>query len=232
MIAAFDGGRITSDAGALLLGAVDRAIRLTRRMAAFFADTRNPLFIEHKAQTPVLQRVVGIALGHEDLNDHDQLRDDPVMATLTARRHRGCAPLAGESTLNRLELSRAEPTRYHKLARNLSTADEFAPEVAIDISPLRYGQSRPYPRGGSMSARSGKSRSTMAWSASAVAASRRPSGRASAQAAYSACKASSSATAACQRCGQVQRSAGGGSGWQFPPARPCGRGIEPGAPRW
>ena len=136
VVAAFDGGRITSDAGAVLLGAADRAIRLTRRMAACFTDTRNPLFIEHEVQTLVLQRVVGIALGYEDLNDHDQLRHDPVMATLagklTARRHRGCAPLAGKSTLNRLELSRAEPTRYHKLAASTAKLERLFVDLFLD----------------------------------------------------------------------------------------------------
>ncbi len=136
VVAAFDGGRITSDAGAVLLGAADRAIRLTRRMAACFTDTRNPLFIEHEVQTLVLQRVVGIALGYEDLNDHDQLRHDPVMATLagklTARRRRGCAPLAGKSTLNRLELSRAEPTRYHKLAASTAKLERLFVNLFLD----------------------------------------------------------------------------------------------------
>lgn len=119
VVATFDGGRLTSDAGALLLGATDRVIGLTRRLAACFRDGRHPAFVEHAVETLVMQRVVGIALGYEDLNDHDELRHDPVLATLagklTARRSDG-APLAGKSTLNRLELSRPEPTRYAKLA--------------------------------------------------------------------------------------------------------------------
>jgi len=117
--AGFDGGRMTSDAGALLLGRTDRTIGLTARLAACFTDRRSAGLIEHGVSTLVMQRVVGIALGYEDLNDHDELRHDPVMAVLagklTARRE-DCAPVAGKSTLNRLELSRAEPTRYHKIS--------------------------------------------------------------------------------------------------------------------
>src|ERR1700723_2195952 len=73
--ASFDGGAITSDAGALLLGQTDRAIRLTERFAACFADTRTAELVEHQVETMVMQRVVGIALGYEDLNDHDELRE-------------------------------------------------------------------------------------------------------------------------------------------------------------
>ena len=78
VVAAFDGGAITSDAGALLLGGADRAIRLTDRFAGCFNDVRVPELVEHEVSTLVMQRVFGIALGYEDLNDHDQLRHDPV----------------------------------------------------------------------------------------------------------------------------------------------------------
>ena len=91
VVAGFDGGAITSDAGALLLGEMDRAIHLTARFAACFSDARMPELIEHAVGTMVLQRVVGIALGYEDLNDHDELRHDPVLAVL--------AVLAGQSGL-------------------------------------------------------------------------------------------------------------------------------------
>ncbi len=99
VVASFDGGRLTSDAGALLLGATDRVIGLTRRLAACFTDARNPALVEHGVETLVMQRVVGIALGYEDLIDHDELRHDPVLATLAgkmAARRRDCAPLAGK----------------------------------------------------------------------------------------------------------------------------------------
>jgi Transposase DDE domain group 1 len=84
VVAAFDGGTITSDAGALLLGETDRAIRLTDRFASCFIDARMAELVEHEVATMVLQRVVGIALGYEDLNDHDELRHDPVLAVSPA----------------------------------------------------------------------------------------------------------------------------------------------------
>jgi Transposase DDE domain group 1 len=119
VVAAFDGGRMTSDAGAMLLGATERVIDLVGRFAGCFADDRAPELIEHEVRTLVGQRVYGIALGYEDLIDHEELRHDPVMAVLAgklAARRSDCAPLAGKSTLNRLELSRPEPTRYHKIS--------------------------------------------------------------------------------------------------------------------
>jgi hypothetical protein len=121
VVAAFDGGAITSDAGALLLGAADRAIELTKRFAACFHDTRRQHLIEHEVVTLLGQRVFGIALGYEDLNDHDELRHDPMMAVLAGKleaRREDCAPVAGKSTLNRLELSRLVSTRYHKISHN------------------------------------------------------------------------------------------------------------------
>jgi len=121
VVAAFDGGAITSDAGALLLGATDRAIRMMDRFAGCFHDMRRQHLIEHEVVTLVAQRVFGIALGYEDLNDHDDLRHDPMMVVLAdklAARREDCAPVAGKSTLNRLELSRLEPTRYHKISHN------------------------------------------------------------------------------------------------------------------
>ena len=121
VVAAFDAGAITSDAGALLLGATDRAIRMMDRLASCFHDVPYPELIEHQVVTLVGQRVFGIALGYEDLNDHDELRHDPMLAVLSgklAARREDCAPVAGKSTLNRLELSRLEPTRYHKISHN------------------------------------------------------------------------------------------------------------------
>jgi Transposase DDE domain group 1 len=119
--AAFDGGLVTSDAGSLLLGATDRAIGMMDRFAACFDDERRQDLIEHEVATLVSQRVFAIALGYEDLNDHDELRHDPMMAVLAgklAARRADCAPVAGKSTLNRLELSRLQPTRYHKISHN------------------------------------------------------------------------------------------------------------------
>jgi hypothetical protein len=121
VVAGFDGGAITSDAGALLLRATDRAIGLMDRFAECFIDRRRPELVEHLVRTLVGQRVFGIALGYEDINDHDDLRHDPVMAVLAGKLQAwraDCAPVAGKSTLNRLELSRETATRYHKIAHN------------------------------------------------------------------------------------------------------------------
>jgi len=120
VVAGFDGGKITSDAGALLLGLADRAIGLLDRFAVCFTDARNPALIEHKVRTLVGQRIIAMALGYEDLNDHDQLRHDPVMAVLAGKlgpiRQKKCAPVAGKSTLSRLELSLPTSSRYKKIS--------------------------------------------------------------------------------------------------------------------
>ena len=135
VVASFDGGRITSDAGAMLLGATDRVVGLTRRLAGCFTDARNPAFVEHAVETLVMQRIVGIALGYEDLIDYDELRHDPVMAVLAGKlagRRADCAPLAGKSTLNRLELSGAVPTRYWKLAADAEAFESLFVDVFLD----------------------------------------------------------------------------------------------------
>lgn len=135
VVASFDGGAITSDAGALLLGATDRATRLVDRFAACFRDARSPVLIEHEVRTLVGQRVFGLALGYEDLNDHDELRHDPVMAVLAgklAARRRDCAPVAGKSTLNRLELSRPEPSRYHKIGHDPAAIEGLFVDLFLD----------------------------------------------------------------------------------------------------
>jgi len=121
VVASFDGGRMTSDAGAVLLAATDRVVRVIDRFAACFTDQRSPTLVEHSVATLVGQRIYGLALGYEDLNDHDELRHDPMMAVLAgklAARRGDCAPVAGKSTLNRLELSRPLPTRYHKISHD------------------------------------------------------------------------------------------------------------------
>ena len=133
--AAFDGGLVTSDAGALLLRATDRAIGMMDRFAACFHDERRQDLIEHEVATLVGQRVFGIALGYEDLNDHDELRHDPMMAVLAGKleaRREGCAPVAGKSTLNRLELSKLAPTRYHKISHNPAAIRTLAVDVFLE----------------------------------------------------------------------------------------------------
>lgn len=133
--ASFDGGKITSDAGSLLLGATDRAIGLIDRVAGCFTDHRDPDLIEHQVRTLVGQRVYGLALGYEDLNDHDQLRHDPMMAVLLGKlsaKRSDCAPVAGKSTLNRLELSRPKPTKYHKISHDEAAIEQLFVDVFME----------------------------------------------------------------------------------------------------
>jgi hypothetical protein len=135
VVAGFDGGRMTSEAGAMLLGATDRQIRLVERFAGCFSDHRTADLVEHTVARMVGQRVFGIALGYEDLIDHDQLRHDPVMAVLGGKleaKRADCAPLAGKSTLNRLELGRAEPSRYHKISYDAAQIEALFVDLFLD----------------------------------------------------------------------------------------------------
>jgi Transposase DDE domain group 1 len=102
--AQFDGGTMTSDAGGLLLRETDRRLKLLPRFAQCFLDGRDPERIQHTVAEMVSQRVYALALGYEDLNDHEQLRQDPVLKLLAGKQDLE-QPLAGKSTLNRLELS-------------------------------------------------------------------------------------------------------------------------------
>jgi Transposase DDE domain group 1 len=128
VLADFDGGDISSDGGALLLRKTEQLTSVIRQFAGCFTDHRNPDLIEHSREELVAQRVYGLALGYEDLNDHDDLRCDPLLATIVGKRDpsgesrqrprdRGKA-LAGKSTLNRLELSPVgadKESRYKKI---------------------------------------------------------------------------------------------------------------------
>ena len=100
VVAAFDGGTVSSDAGALLLGKADEALGLIDRLAGCFIDERDPNLIEHTVRALLGQRVFGMALGYEDLNDHERLRHDPVFGALLGKlepkRRADCAALAGK----------------------------------------------------------------------------------------------------------------------------------------
>jgi hypothetical protein len=136
VVAAFDGGDHTTDAGGLLLGATDRAIGVVGRFAACFDDGRAQAQVEHTVAAMVAQRVFGIALGYEDLLDHDHLRHDPVLATLAgklAAKRQNCAPLAGKSTLNRLEHAPLRPDdRYHKIGHDPSAIEGLFVELFLE----------------------------------------------------------------------------------------------------
>ena len=148
VVGAFDGGRISSDAGGLLLREVEQRTGILRQFAACFVDHRDADLIEHTVQELVAQRVYGLALGYEDLNDHDQLRRDPLLATLvgkedptgqerTRERDRG-KPLAGKSTLNRLELTpvRADAgSRYKKITADVQGIERLFVELFLQAHP-------------------------------------------------------------------------------------------------
>ena len=114
IVARFDGGTISSDGGSLLLRETDQRLNLLPRLAGCFLDARNQDLVEHSVLEMVSQRVYGLALGYEDLNDHEQLRTDPLFAILSGRQELD-KPLAGKSTLNRLELGTGERDRYKKI---------------------------------------------------------------------------------------------------------------------
>ena len=135
VVAEFDGGALTSDAGGLLLGAADQRLGLVRRIARCFRDARDPRLVEHSVATLIGQRVFGIALGYEDLNDHDELRHDPLMAVLAGKleaRREDCAPVAGKSTLNWLELSRETPTKYCKIAHEPAAIEALFVDLLLE----------------------------------------------------------------------------------------------------
>jgi Transposase DDE domain group 1 len=135
VVASFDGGSITSDAGGLLLGATDRALGLIERFAGCFVDGRDQTLIEHEVRTLVGQRVFGLALGYEDLSDHDHLRHDPLFAVLAgklAARRKDCAPVAGKSTLNRLERSGPVRSLYHKIDHDAAAIERLFVEVFVE----------------------------------------------------------------------------------------------------
>lgn len=144
VVARFDGGTITSDAGALLLRQTEQRTGILRQFAACFTDHRRADLVEHTVSELVRQRVYGLALGYEDLNDHDELRADPLLALLAGKadlegaqrrseRDRG-KPGAGKSTLNRLELTPKEATakdRYKKIVMNEEAVDDLLVQLYI-----------------------------------------------------------------------------------------------------
>jgi hypothetical protein len=122
---------MTSDAGGLLLRETDRRLNLLGRLAECFLDGRNPLRIQHRVAEMVSQRVYALALGYEDVNDHEQLRTDPVLKLLAGKENLE-DPLAGKSTLNRLELSAGTPDRYKKITFWKQGIDELLVDVFVE----------------------------------------------------------------------------------------------------
>ena len=129
--AQFDGGTISSDAGGLLLRETDRRLRLLPRLAQCFLDGRSPERTRHTVAEMVSQRVYGLALGYADLNDHEQLRQDPLLKLLAGKQDLE-EPLAGKRTLNRLELSAGTADRYKKITYWKQSVDELLVEVFVE----------------------------------------------------------------------------------------------------
>jgi hypothetical protein len=121
--ARFTAGQVSSDGGSLLLRETERKINLLGRLAACFSDGRRPLLVKHQLTEMLSQRIYGLALGYEDLNDHEQLRNDPLLALLSGKRELD-EPLAGKSTLNRLELV-GRTGRYHKVGYSAEAIDQL-----------------------------------------------------------------------------------------------------------
>lgn len=133
VVARFDGGQLSSDGGGLLLRETERRTGIIKQFAACFRDYRDPLLVEHSIKSMIGQRVFGLALGYEDLNDHDHLRHDPLMATVVDKADPTRA-LAGKSTLNRLELT-PEGTgqdRYKRIVYDGEAIDRFLVNVFLD----------------------------------------------------------------------------------------------------
>ena len=128
--AGFTAGQVSSDAGALLLRQAERKINLLGRLARCFSDGRNQKLVEHPVAEMFSQRIYGLALGYEDLNDHEQLRSDPVFGLLSGKRELE-APLAGKSTLNRLELT-GRTGRYHKVDYSPRAIDRLLVDLYIE----------------------------------------------------------------------------------------------------
>ena len=131
LVARFDGGNITSDAGVLLLGAVEERREILKRFAGCFTDHRSATRIQHTVREMVSQRVLAIAMGYEDVNDHEHLRLDPLLAFLAGKAD-PLAPLAAPATLHRLELSHPELAADDRYCR-ISLEPEAVDELLIDL---------------------------------------------------------------------------------------------------
>ena len=131
IVARFDGGTISSDGGAFLLRQTDQRLNLLPRLAECFLDGRNPEQVEHSILEMLSQRIYGLALGYEDLNDHEQLRQDPVFGILAGRQALE-EPLAGKSTLNRMELGAGTPDRYKKITFWKEAIDELLVKLFLE----------------------------------------------------------------------------------------------------
>ena len=136
IVAEFNGGTVSSDGGALLLQEADSKMNLLARFSQCFIDRRNPVLIEHSIEQMIRQRVYALALGYEDLNDHEQLRQDPLLSALAGKAQPGTEPLAGKSTLNRMELGTGIASRYKKITFWRDSVDELLVSVFLEAHPV------------------------------------------------------------------------------------------------
>jgi hypothetical protein len=136
IVAEFSGGTISSDGGGLLLQETDSKMNLLTRFSQCFVDLRNPDLIEHSVEQLIRQRVYALALGYEDLNDHDQLRQDPLLGVMAGKAEPGTELLAGKSTLNRMELGTGVATRYKKITFWRDSVDELLVNVFLEAHPV------------------------------------------------------------------------------------------------
>jgi hypothetical protein len=131
-VAEFNGGTISSDGGALLLHAADQKLNLLSRFSQCFLDGRDQTRVEHSVEQLIRQRVHGLALGYEDLNDHDQLRRDPLLGMMAGKAEPGTDWMAGKSTLNRLECGDGIMSRYRKITYWRDAIDELLVQVFVE----------------------------------------------------------------------------------------------------
>jgi len=132
VVGEFSGGMTSSDGGALLLRETDQKMNLLPRFSRCFLDGRNPDLIEHPVEQMLAQRIYGLALGYEDLNDHEQLRHDPLLGVLAGKAEAGQQALAGKSTLNRMELGDGTPHRYKKITFWRDAVDDLLVDVFLE----------------------------------------------------------------------------------------------------
>jgi Transposase DDE domain group 1 len=131
VVGRFDGGTISSDGGAFLLRQTDKRLNLLARLAECFLDGRKQELVEHSVLEMLLQRIYGLAMGYEDINEHEQLRKDPVFGILAGSQELD-EPLAGKSTLNRMELGTGTKDRYKKITYWKESVDELLVKLFIE----------------------------------------------------------------------------------------------------
>lgn len=136
IVAEFSGGTISSDGGGLLLQETDSKMNLLKRFSQCFVDLRNQDLIEHSVEQMIRQRVLAMALGYEDLNDHEQLRQDPLLGAMVGKAQPGTEALAGKSTLNRMELGTGIATRYKKVTFWRDSVDELLVDLFLEAHPV------------------------------------------------------------------------------------------------